>query len=211
VEKARELRPNITILDIRMPNLNGIEAARRILEENPATRILILTVADTEQAAAEALRAGARGFILKSDAAVELISAVQALQAGHTYFSPSISEFLLKRFLREIPCASEPDNPVIGLTSREREVIQLIAEGKTTKEVSLHLGITTKTVETHRANIMRKLNLHSVRDLVLYAIKNNIIHIPVGEAACLGSSPSPDGLGNISTPSNQIQNSDEII
>jgi len=171
VQLTKELRPDIVILDLAMPTLNGLDATRQILDENPDQKVLILTMSDSEQLIREVLGAGARGFVLKSDAAKDLISAVQALERHRTFFTSRVQD-ILDSYFAPSSLATLPT-----LTNREREVLQLIAEGKTTKEVAVILGCSVKTAETHRSNIMRKLQLHSVSDLVLYAVRNNIVHV----------------------------------
>jgi DNA-binding NarL/FixJ family response regulator len=176
VEKVARLKPDVVILDIGMPNLNGLGAARDILREEPHTKILILTIDESEQVMREVLNAGARGFLLKSDAGRDLVAAVEALQHHRTFFTSKVAAMVLDGYLR----GGEPA-PVTELhdrlTRREREVVQLLAEGKTTKEVASVLGMSVKTAETHRANIMRKLEFHSVSQLVVYAVRNNIIQV----------------------------------
>jgi len=178
VEKAKELRPDVVILDLHMPNLNGMEAARQILRHNPGQQILVLTITDSEQMVQELLRVGAKGYVLKSDAARDLIAAVEALQQNRTFFNSDIEQMVLSGYLK----GGDPTfNENVGrsnLTSREREILQLLAEGSTSKEVAVVLDLSVKTAETHRSNIMRKLNLHSISELVLYAVRNNIVHIP---------------------------------
>ncbi len=175
VELAGRLKPDILLLDIGMPNLNGLDATRQILAMMPEARILILTVHDSEQVVREVLAAGARGFLLKSDAGRDLLVAVEALQHRRTYFTPKVAQMMLDGYLRP---HEESDAPAqCALTPREREVIQLVAEGKTTKEVATALGLSVKTAETHRTNLMRKLNLHSVADITLYAVRNGIVQI----------------------------------
>lgn len=176
VELAKQLRPAIVILDIGMPILNGLEATRRILRDNPRTRVLILTITDTDQAVRTVLYAGARGFLLKSDAARDLVSAIDALQSNKTFFTARVAELVLSGY-RGNDGASKKDPVLPDLTSREREVVQLLAEGRSTKEVASHLDLSVKTAETHRSNIMKKLGLHSVGELVLYAVRNHIIQI----------------------------------
>jgi DNA-binding NarL/FixJ family response regulator len=175
VECAGRLQPDVLLLDIGMPNLNGLAAARQILAIRPEARILILTVHDSEQVVREVLAAGAQGFLLKSDAGRDLLAAVEALQHRRTFFTSSVAQMMLEGYLR-------PDDEGEGsqqcvLTPREREVIQLVAEGKTTKEVATALSLSVKTAETHRTNLMRKLDLHSVAALTLYAVRNGIVHI----------------------------------
>jgi DNA-binding NarL/FixJ family response regulator len=174
VDKALELRPDIVLLDVGMPNLNGLDAARQILGANPRTRILILTMHESEQIVREVLEVGARGFLLKSDAARDLVAAVEALQRRTTFFTSSVAEIVLNGYLNR----RGDDKPVKDrLTAREREVVQLLAEGKTSKEVAVTLNLSVKTAETHRTNVMRKLDLHSVADLVRYAVRNNIVQV----------------------------------
>jgi DNA-binding NarL/FixJ family response regulator len=179
VDLARQLKPAIVILDIGMPVLNGLEATRQILRENPQTRILVLTITDTDQAVQAVLNAGARGFLLKSDAARDLVSAIEALQYNKTFFTARVAEMVLSGY-RGSYGAPKKELLLPNLTPREREVVQLLAEGKSTKEVACHLDLSVKTAETHRSNIMRKLGLHSVSELVLYAVRNNIIQVATG-------------------------------
>lgn len=177
VELAAEQKPDLILLDIGMPNLNGLEAARQILATAPNALILILTMHDTDQIVREVLRAGARGFLLKSDAGRDLIAAVDALQQRRTFFTTKVSQMVLTGFLNrdnQIEPADEDENI---LTAREREVIQLLAEGKTSKEVAVTLNLSVKTAETHRTNLMRKLDLHSVADLTRYAVRNGIVQV----------------------------------
>lgn len=178
VEMAKRLKPDVVILDIGMPHLNGLEATRQLLQHDPQFKVIVLTITDSDQVIREALDAGARGFVLKSDAARDLVSAVEALQSKRMFFTPRVNDLVLAGFLEKGHTVSRNEAPVLPvLTAREREVTQLLAEGKSSKEVATLLNLSTKTVETHRSNIMRKLDLHSIRDLVVYAIKNNIIQI----------------------------------
>ena len=183
VEKAKHLKPDVIILDVGMPNLNGLDATRQLCRQNAHYKVIVLTITDTDQVIREALDAGARGFVLKSDAARDLVSAVEALQRNRMFFTPRVNDMVLAGFLDKGQNATGTLVPELPkLTPREREVVQLIAEGKSSKEVASLLNLSTKTAETHRSNIMRKLGLHSIRDLVVYAIKNNIIQVqlPVG-------------------------------
>ena len=178
LEKTQKLKPDVVILDIGMPSLNGLEATRQILKINPQTRVLILTLHYSDQVVREVLNAGARGFLLKSDAARDLVAAVEALRRDKTYFTSKVAAMVLEGFLKNGSPAAVAAPPTRGrLTPREREIVQLLAEGKSTKEVAVALGLSVKTAETHRSNIMRKLELHSVSDLVLYAVRNNIVHV----------------------------------
>jgi len=171
VEKAGELQPDVAVLDIGMPLLNGVEATRQIRKVSPQTEILILTMYDSEQMIQGVLEAGACGYILKDDADRNLLAAVDSLRRHKPYLSSRVS----------LPAASvQPDadgveRPGRRLTPREREIVQLLAEGKTNKEIATFLNISVKTAETHRANIMLKMNFHSVTQLVRYAVKNKII------------------------------------
>lgn len=178
VEKALELKPEVVILDIGMPTLNGLDATRQILRANPQIKVLILTLYDSDQVVQEVLNAGARGFLLKSDAARDLVAAVEALRRDKIYFTPKVASMVMEGYLRRnsdgAPMAASTRS---RLTPREREIVQLLAEGKSSKEVAVALGLSVKTAETHRSNIMRKLELHSVSDLVLYAVRNNIVHV----------------------------------
>lgn len=181
VDMASELKPDIVLLDIGMPNLNGLEAARQILSASPNMAILILTMHDSEHTVREVLRAGARGFLLKSDAGKDLITAVEALRTQRTFFTTRVSQMVLDGYLDR--GAQDGDGPASEgnsdevLTTREREVIQLLAEGKTSKEVAVMLNLSVKTAETHRTNLMRKLGLHSVADLTRYAVRNGIVQV----------------------------------
>ena len=177
VEKAVQLKPDILILDIGMPSLNGLEATRQILKTIPNARVLILTLHDSDQVVREVLNAGARGFLLKSDAARDLVAAVDALRHDKTYFTSKVAAMVLEGYLKGGTAGAVITPGRNRLTPREREIVQLLAEGKSTKEVAVALGLSVKTAETHRSNIMRKLQLHSVSDLVLYAVRNNIVHV----------------------------------
>ena len=178
VEKAKQLNPDFVILDIGMPNLNGLAATRQLAQHDPNCKIIVLTVTDTDQVIREALDAGARGFVLKSDAVWDLISAIEALQRGQMFFTPRVNEMVLAAFLEKRAAAPRGMPPKFStLTPREKDVIQLLAEGKSSREVASFLNLSTKTAETHRSNIMRKLGFHSIQGLVLYAVKNNIIQL----------------------------------
>lgn len=171
VELVLRLRPDVAVIDYSMPGLTGLEATRQILATAPRTQILILTMHRSETLVSELLSAGVRGYVLKSDAGRMLTDGIETLLRGEPYFSPAVSDVLLRDFLGgATPTA--PENP---LTAREREVVQLVANGKSTKEIAGLLGISVKTAETHRSNVMRKLECRSVSDLVRYAIRNRII------------------------------------
>jgi DNA-binding NarL/FixJ family response regulator len=175
IEKAKQIGPDIAIIDVSMPELNGLEATRQILKALPATEVLILTMHENEQIMREVLDAGARGYVLKSDAGRDLVSAVEALCQHRTFFSSKISEMLLHSYLRNGERTDHTEVARSRLTAREREILQLLAEGKTNKEVASALNISIKTAETHRTNIMNKLDLRSITELVRYAVRNNIV------------------------------------
>ncbi|MDQ1386984.1 MAG: hypothetical protein QOF56_438 [Acidobacteriaceae bacterium] len=183
VEKCVELKPDLLILDICMPKLNGVDAARQILKDNPAQRILILTEVDSEKVICDCLQAGVRGWVLKSDGTSELTAAVEAMQQHNCIFSLRVSEMLVGHSKRS--SGAPTTTQVSQLTRREREVLQLLAEGKRCKDVALLLNISAKTAETHRTNMMFKLKLHSIAQVVLYAVKNGIIHVQSPAAAAL--------------------------
>jgi len=172
VASAAELKPDLVVLDLTMPELNGLEAARQILTADASMRILILTAHESEQLVREVLSVGARGYVLKSDAGRILVVALQALLAGGSFFTSSVARMVMDGYLRND--ASEASTTQT-LSSREREIVQLLAEGNSNKDVARALNISVKTAETHRSNIMRKLGLGSLPELVRYAIRNNII------------------------------------
>ncbi len=175
VEQAQQSNPDIALLDISMPLLNGLEATRQILKVNPEIQVLILTMHESHELVQDVLAAGARGYVLKTDAKRDLVNAVRSLSEGRPFFTSKVAEMVLEGYRhRGAPASADV---AIGerLTARERQILQLLAEGKSSKEVAATLDISIKTAETHRANIMRKLDLHSLADLVRYAIRNRII------------------------------------
>lgn len=176
VEKARTLKPDVAIVDISMPELNGLEATRQILKAVPKTEVIILTLHDSEQVVRTVLEAGARGYVLKSDAERTLIEAVEAVHRRKAYFTSKVAGIVLDAYLKGGRRAVRSGAPGRRLTPREREIVQLLAESKGNKEVAEKLGISVHTAETHRSNIMHKLDLHSVSELVRYAIRNNIVN-----------------------------------
>ena len=171
VEQSRRLRPAVVVMDLSLPELNGLDATRQILKAAPDTEVLVLTMHHSEELARDVLRAGARGYVLKSDADENLIAAVDSLRQHKPFLTSTVTEFVLGDYVRRGEGAQDD----FVLTAREREIVQLIAEGRSNKEAASTLGISVKTIEAHRANIMRKLHLHSVSDLVLYAIRNKIV------------------------------------
>jgi DNA-binding NarL/FixJ family response regulator len=175
VALAKELSPDIAVLDISMPLLNGLEASRQILKLRPQTKILILTVHDSDSLIRDVLDAGARGYILKTDAGRDLVTAIESLRRNKTFFTSRVAQMILDGFLKGDAHAAQADRGDTRLTPRQREIVQLLAEGKSSKEVAVALDLSVKTAETHRANIMRKLDCHSVSEIVRYAIRNKII------------------------------------
>jgi two-component system response regulator NreC len=169
IRQARELLPDIAILDFEMPNLNGVDAVREIVRANPKVRCIILTRHMEEPYALEALRAGARGYILKMQAPQDIVTAVLHVNRGEVYLSPKVSRAVVEAYLAK---RNLPDDP---LTARERQVLQLVGEGKSTKEIASVLCISVKTADTHRTKIMQKLDIHQVAGLVRYAIRQGLI------------------------------------
>jgi len=169
---AAELKPDIIVLDLTMPELNGLEAARKILAADPAARILILTAHESEQVVREVLSAGARGYVLKSDAGRVLVTAVQALLDGRYFFTSTVAQMVLDGYLRS---EARDADAAHTLSAREREIVQLLAEGNSNKDIARALDISVNTAETHRSNIMRKMGFASLAELVRYAIRNRMI------------------------------------
>jgi len=177
VSMALQTKPAIVVMDIGMPELNGLEAARQIRKGLPNTEIVILSLHLTDKLVYEMVLAGVRGYVLKSDASRDLVSAVEALSSRRTFFTAKVSEMMLDGFCDRKPRCGQETVTRNRLTNRQREIVQLLAEGKSSKEVAVVLNISVKTAETHRSNIMRKLELHSVSELVRYAVKNQIIEV----------------------------------
>jgi DNA-binding NarL/FixJ family response regulator len=175
VTKAEQIKPDIVVLDISMPELNGVEAARNIRKVSPNTEILILSVHYSDQLIREILEAGVRGYIMKSDSDRDLILALEKLAIRRPFFTSKAAEVMLARFSKPKSHLGLGEIVADRLTAREREIVQLLSEGRSSKEVASFLGISVKTAETHRANIMRKLEIHSVSELVRYAVRNQII------------------------------------
>lgn len=169
IQFAEKFRPDVAVLDISMPMLNGIDASREISKISPRTKTVLLTMYTEDHYVLESLRAGVTGYVLKMRAALALVQAIQAVMKGEIYLSPGISRAVVSAFLNK---SDIPEDP---LTTREREVLQLVAEGKTTKEIAAHLGISAKTADSHRTNIMEKLDIHDTAGLVRYAIRRGII------------------------------------
>jgi two-component system, NarL family, response regulator NreC len=169
IKQCESTRPDIAVFDISMPSLNGIEAARELLRHNPGTKVILLTMHNDEKYVLEGLRAGVVGYVLKTKAAAELVQAIREVHRGGVYLSPSISRTVVEAYLANNSVSADP------LSAREREVLQLVAEGHTTKEVATVLGISVKTAESHRTNIMEKLDIHDTAGLVRYAIRRGVI------------------------------------
>ncbi len=172
---APELRPDIVVVDIAMPLLNGLEATRQIKRDHPEINVLVLTMHDNEEYVRQVLGAGASGYVLKRAAASELVSAIRTVHHGEAVLSPSITRVLIEDYLRQEGTQPEPASD--GLTPREREVLQLIAEGHTSKKIAEVLGLSVKTVQAHRTSLMQKLNVHDRGDLIKYAIQKKIIEV----------------------------------
>jgi len=174
VEICEAKRPDVVVLDIAMPQLNGIEAARQISTKLPQTAVVVLSMHSDEAYVLRALKAGARAYLLKDSAEADLIAAIRAVSEGKAFFSPSISKMLMDDYVRRLEQRGVEDSYEL-LTTREREILQLLAEGKSNKEVASILNLSLYTVETHRGNILQKLNLHSVPELILYAVRKGVI------------------------------------
>ena len=202
VQQAERQRPDVVILDINMPELSGLEAISRILAILPHTEILVLTLDDSEETARQGLSAGARGYILKSDAALNIVNGVRSLCEHKTFFTSTISEMIFRGFLESRRPVQERLKH--GLTDREREVVQLLAEGKCNKEVASILNISVKTVETHRRNVFSKLNFHSLSNLIHYAIRNHIIG-DRGDGSLFKAGKGQTGFQDVSARLNEIR------
>jgi DNA-binding NarL/FixJ family response regulator len=175
VELARRLKPDLVILDISMPELDGLEATRQIRRCLPNSEILVLTMHDSEELAHETLAAGAKGFVLKNDAGRVLVQAVKSLAGHQPFLTSKVSAMVLNAYLNPGRNPGTPDAAARQLTVRQREIVRLIAEGHSNKEIAGRLGISVRTAETHRLNVMQKLKFHSVSDLVRYAVRNHIV------------------------------------
>jgi two-component system response regulator NreC len=174
VDQAEATNPDVVVLDVAMPNLSGIEATQRILSLRPRTSIVILSMHSDEGYVLRALKAGAKGYLLKDSVEGDLIEAIRAVSEGKTFFSPEISRMLVEDYVREIRSRGLEDSYEL-LTSREREILQLLAEGKSNKEIAASLNLSLYTIETHRRNLQDKLNLHSFAELILYAVRKRVI------------------------------------
>jgi len=177
VKQAKKLQPDVAVIDITMPDLNGFEATRQIRAAAPQTEVLVLTVHESEQALREILDAGALGYVSKSDLDLNLSTAIESLLRHKPFLSSRVSEMMLERYLKGAVLPKPAGMGSVALTPRQREIVRLLAEGKTNKEVALALGISVKTAETHRNNIMRKLQLRSFSHLVRYAVRHNLVEV----------------------------------
>ena len=169
IQLAEELRPDIVVMDVAMPELNGIEATRRLVAALPHTRVVALSMHKDSVYVRETLRAGARGYLLKDSPAGDLVTAVRSVASGESYLSPAVSNAVLDDYRRHVT------NPIDLLTTREREVLQMLAEGKTNKEIAVVLNLSVYTVDAHRGRIMEKLNLHSINELVRFAVRAGLV------------------------------------
>lgn len=176
VEKAHECKPDVILMDIAMPLLNGLEATRQIRRDNPNARVLVLTMYESDEYISQMLEAGAAGYVLKKVAGSELVYAIRAVYQGEAFLYPSITKRLVEDYLRRVESGQERDT-FNGLTDREREVLQLIAEGHTNKEIADLLNLSVRTVQNHRAHIMEKLGMHDRGELIKYAIQKGIIEL----------------------------------
>jgi DNA-binding NarL/FixJ family response regulator len=174
IDAVSKCKPDVLVIDLAMPELNGLTATREILRLFPELGVVLLTMHNTDQSVREVLESGARGYVLKSDAEQDLIAAVKAVAAGKPFFTANITEIVLKGYLNRT-ANSEPAKALSGLTTRERQVVQLLVEGKGNKDVALAMHLSVKTVEAHRSNINRKLAIRSTSDLVRYAVRNGIV------------------------------------
>ena len=174
VALAEQLKPNVVVMDIGMPSLNGIEACRQIHDSLLGTQVIMLSMHSDEGYVLRALKAGAKGYMLKDSAEADLASAIRAVTAGKSFFSPAVSKILLEDYMRKLKRTGAEDSFDL-LSPREREVLQLVAEGKSSKEVANLLSLSVYTVETHRAKVMHKLNLHNIPELILYAVRKGVI------------------------------------
>lgn len=174
IQCVDELQPDAIVMDVAMPNLNGIEAARQISSRHPTVSIVVLSMHSDEGYVLRALKAGARGYLLKDSAEGDLITAIRAVSQGKAFFSPAISRMLVDDYMRQLQQRGVEDSYEL-LTTREREILQLLAEGRSNKDIARMLDLSLYTVETHRSNLMEKLNLHGIPELMLYAIRKGVI------------------------------------
>ena len=174
IRQAAQVDPDVAVLDIGMPLLNGIEATRQIVRRHPDIHVLILSMHSDEAYIIQALKAGARGYLLKDSADTELIRAIEAVAAGKSFFSPAVAKVMLDDYVRQMSEKGIVDR-LESLSEREREIFQLVAEGRSNKDIAELLGVSPTTVETHRAHILQKLDVHNTAELVLYAVRRGVI------------------------------------
>ena len=175
IKLSLTLRPDLLVLDVNMPKQNGLEVARALQERAPKIRVLVLTVHDSAQIVREIMQAGAKGYLLKSEAGKDLPTAVETVMQDQPFLTPSVTNIVLDTFLKSAPTPVATETPAVPLSARESEVIKLLAQGHSNKDVARQLGISVKTVDTHRTNLMRKIGLHSITELVRYAIRNGLV------------------------------------
>ena len=178
VEKANKLKPDVAVVDVSMPELDGLQVTRQIRDASPNTEVVILTMHESDQMVRRVLDAGALGYVLKSDLAANLVKAVKHVSAGKLFLTPKVSDIVMKGFLKNGKQADRPERTELRPTPRQAEIIRLLAEGKANKVIADDLGITIRTVETHRAKIMQKFGLHSLAELVHYAFRQKIVTLP---------------------------------
>lgn len=175
VEQANRLKPDVAVVDVSMPELDGLQATRQIRDASPNTEVVILTMHESDQMVRRVLEAGALGYVLKSDLAANLVQAVKHVSAGQLFLTPRVSDIVMKGFLKNGKQADRPERAELRPTPRQAEIIRLLAEGKANKMIAGYLGISIRTVETHRAKIMQKFGLHSLAELLHYAIRQKIV------------------------------------
>ena len=183
IEKAKKLKPDVAIVDISMPELDGVQVTRQIREALPDTKVLVLTMHESDQMVQNALDAGAHGYVLKSDLTKSLVEAVKGVAAGKRSLTPKVSEIVLEGFLKARDREPQAGGAEAQPTPRETQIICLLAEGKVNKEIAYELGIAVRTVEAHRANLMQKLGLHSMADLIHYALRHGMVSVREGPQA----------------------------
>lgn len=173
VRKVKELQPDIVLMDVQMPHMDGLQVTESLRKEAPKVKVLILSMQTNRESVLRIIKAGARGYVLKDAPTEDLMRAIEAVSSGEAFFSPHVAQIALNQYVSE----SDKENPLAKLSEREREVLALIAEGKSNKEIAMHLGIGVRTIETHRERIMRKLNIHSIAGLTKFAIANGIVSL----------------------------------
>lgn len=176
LKKAKELAPDIVLMDISMPTMGGLEAAQRIRATLPKVKVLVFTMHDNKEYVLEIIRSGASGYVLKDTSTLELVKAIETVHSGGTFFSSKVSQFLLDQYVRKVAAGDEKSDD--ALTKREQEVLVLVAKGKSNKEIASELNMSTRTVETHREKIMKKLNVHSVAEMTQHAISKGLVRFP---------------------------------